>query len=196
MNADPLIRELQAAGVTLSAIGDRLHVQAPAAIVTPELRQRIAENKTLLLAELHKPRIAAPDDTRAALLVLADQLGLDRAAVVRSPAIDLQLWAAIPADVLPAFLLALTATVTRQGGKVPPGDTAPIHCAHCGPVYVHPDIAAVLPVAAGWPRALGCPWCAIRAAGGHIPRPPVTGDLYQPKNRPHLGTNPHNGVDL
>lgn len=57
---------------------------------------------------------------------------------------------------------------------MPFDDTAPIYCERCGPVWVHPDVAAVLPVVDGWPRALGCPWCFIRKAGGYVPRPPVT----------------------
>jgi hypothetical protein len=67
----------------------------------------------------------------------------------------------------------------RHAGRVPAGHTAPIHCARCGPVWVHPDIAAVLPVVGGWPRALGCPWCFVRKAGGTIPRPSVVCDDCQ-----------------
>ena len=110
-------------------------------------------------------------DMRAALLALADRLGIDRSAVVRIPSADLPLWAAVPADALPDYLRGLGDAATRQAGKVPPTDTAAIHCAHCGPVYVHPSIAACLPVVTGWPRAIGCPWCAIRKADGAIPRP-------------------------
>lgn len=116
----------------------------------------------------------ATTNTRAALLALADRLGVDRAAVVRIPSAELPLWAGVPAELLPAYLLAADDTTTRQAGKVPLDDTAAIHCAHCGPVYAHADIAAVLPVVNGWPRALGCPWCAIRKAGGYVPRPHVT----------------------
>jgi len=110
-------------------------------------------------------------DARATLLALADRLGVDRAAVVRIPSADLPLWAAVPADALPDYLRGLGDAATRQAGKVPLTDTAAIHCAHCGPVFVHPSIAACLPVVTGRPRALGCPWCAIRKAGGTIPRP-------------------------
>jgi hypothetical protein len=62
----------------------------------------------------------------------------------------------------------------RHAGRVPAGDTARMLCRGCGPVWIHPDIAAVLPVVDGWPRALGCPWCFVRKAGGFIPRPSVT----------------------
>lgn len=172
MNAGPLLRELQAAGVALSATGDRLHVEAPAGTVTPELRQRIAENKACLLAELHQSTTAARD-TRTALLALADRLGLDPARVHRIADADLVLWSAIPEVSLRAYLLALDDTATRQAGRIPAGDTAAIHCKGCGPVWVHPGIAAVLPVVGGWPRALGCPWCFVRRAGAYIPRASV-----------------------
>ena len=178
MSAVPLIRELRQAGIHLSASGDRLHVDAPAGAVTPELRQRIAENKPVLLAALRQP-VAHPEnsgsvDTRTALLALADQLGIDRGIVVRIPFADLPLWASVPAEALRAYLLAADDAATRQTGKVPLDDTASIYCAHCGPVYVHPDIAAVLPVVDDWARAIGCPWCAIRKAGGYVPRPRIT----------------------
>ncbi|MDE2154856.1 MAG: hypothetical protein KGJ32_03030 [Xanthomonadaceae bacterium] len=128
----------------------------------------------------HSEKIAASSDPavrvniRPVLLELADRLGIDGVHVHRIPSADLALWAAIPDGSLRAFLLALDDTATRQAGKVPLDDTAAIHCRHCGPVYAHPGIAAVLPVVDGWPRALGCPWCAIRKAGGYIPRPLVT----------------------
>ncbi len=111
---------------------------------------------------------------RARLLALADRLGIDSAHVHRIAETDLALWATVPDGALRAYLLALDDTATRQAGKVPLTDTAAIHCERCGPVYVHRDIAAVLPVVNGWPRALGCPWCFVRKAGGYIPRPPVT----------------------
>lgn len=74
------------------------------------------------------------------------------------------------------FLTMLADSAERRAGRVPLDDTAAIHCARCGPVWVHPDIARVLPVVGGWPRALGCPWCFVRKAGGTIPRPRVTCD--------------------
>jgi hypothetical protein len=113
-------------------------------------------------------------DIRPDLLTLADGLGLDRIIVHRLITADLADCAGFPIDALRAYLLALDDTATRWVGKVPLGDTAAIYCAHCGPVYVHPDIAAVLPVVNGWPRAAGCPWCFVRKAGGYVPRPRVS----------------------
>lgn len=167
MSAAALIRELTAAGIHLQARGARLHVEAPAGAVTADLRQRITESKAELV-ELVTLRA-----TRSAMLELAERLGLDPAIVHCIPTGDLALWAMVPTDALRPYQLALGDTTTRQAGKVPLDDTAAIYCAGCGPVYVHPDIAAVLPVVDGWLRALGCPWCAIRKAGGYVPRPRV-----------------------
>lgn len=174
MSAAPLLRELQAAGVTLSATGDRLHIEAPAGTVTPELRQRIADNKAGLLAELHPPTDDSLARLQSVLLALADSVGVERAMVERLTTDELAACKGLTVGTLRSYLLALADTATRQAGKVPAGDTAAIHCAHCGPVYAHPDIAAVLPVVNGWPRALGCPWCAIRKVGGYVPRPRVS----------------------
>lgn len=128
----------------------------------------------------HKARAPAPkpapasrgdhDRMRAALLALADGLGLDRAIAHRLTVADLADCAGFPSDALRVYLLALDDTATRQAGRVPLDDTAAIHCERCGPVYVHPGIAAVLPV------VNGCPWCFIRKAGGYIPRPRVACD--------------------
>ena len=61
-------------------------------------------------------------------------------------------------------------TAERRAGRVPAGDTARMLCNGCGPVWIHPTIADVLPVVGGWPRALGCPWYFVRRAGGFVPR--------------------------
>ena len=111
---------------------------------------------------------------RAALLTLADAMGLDHTIVHRLTTADLADCAGFPAEALRAYLLMLDDTATRRAGKIPKGDTATIHCAHCGPVFAHPATASVLPIVDGWPRALGCPWCFIRKAGLQVPRPEVT----------------------
>lgn len=67
-----------------------------------------------------------------------------------------------------ALLLVAGDNAARQAGKVLLDDTAAIHCQHCGPVYVHPSIAVVLPVVDGWPCALGCPWCVVHKTGGYM----------------------------
>jgi hypothetical protein len=52
MSPDDLFAETQRLGITLSARGDRLHVEAPAGRVTPELRAALARHKPALLARL------------------------------------------------------------------------------------------------------------------------------------------------
>ena len=81
MNAIPLIRELTAAGIRLQARGDRLHIDAPAGAVTPELRQRLTEHKADLLA-LHA--------IRRRLLDVAASLGIPRAVVDALPPEELE----------------------------------------------------------------------------------------------------------
>ncbi|MEW9624689.1 hypothetical protein [Rhodanobacter geophilus] len=170
---------LQAHGFVPSVPSPRQEVGTPQALVAshvPHVPTVPTEKSrgTTKTVEAAPTDPAVRVDTRAALLALADRLGVDRAAVARIPSADLPLWAAVPGDHLPDYLRALGDAATRQAGKVPVDDTAPIYCAHCGPVFVHPSIAAVLPMVAGWPRALGCPWCAIRKAGGYVPRPCIT----------------------
>lgn len=77
-------------------------------------------------------------------------------------------------DSLRALLSMLADDADRRALKRPKDDTAAILCRKCGPVWVHPSIAAALPVVDGWPRALGCPWCFIHPHdGADIPRPTV-----------------------
>src|SRR5699024_7358710 len=66
-------------------------------------------------------------------------------------------------------------TADREAGRLPASYTAKALCRHCGPVWLAPGVAAVLPMVDGWPRALGCPWCHVTPPEGMcIPRPPVT----------------------
>jgi len=103
------------------------------------------------------------DGIRGRLLALAAAEFRDPAVVHALPESDLRAYAAhvatFPpeqqADVLRALLSMLLDDADRKAGRVPQGDTAAILCRHCGPVYVAPSIAAVLPVVNGWPRALG-----------------------------------------
>lgn len=110
---------------------------------------------------------------RCGLAALADHLNIATDRLERIDDEWLALLVRMPTDSLPTFLLALHDMATRHAGEVPADDTAVICCAGCGPVYAHPTTAAVLPVVDGWPRALGCPWCAIRKTGGQVPRPNI-----------------------
>ena len=112
---------------------------------------------------------------RTRLLTLAAAEWIDVAHVHRMTDADLSDWIAAGLDdgQRRAFLRLLDDTASRHAGRVPLDDTALMYCRHCGPVWIHPDVAAVLPVVDGWPRALGCPWCVVRKAGGYIPRPSI-----------------------
>ncbi|MHB1058088.1 MAG: hypothetical protein ACYC0F_09440 [Rhodanobacter sp.] len=112
---------------------------------------------------------------RAHLLALATGVGIDADHVHRLHALDIAACAGLDDGQLAGYLGMVRDTVDRHAGRVPLDDTAAVYCVHCGPIWLHPDIAAVLPMVDGWPRALGCPWCFIRKAGGTIPRPRLTG---------------------
>lgn len=111
---------------------------------------------------------------RARLLALAVAEWIDPAYIHRMPDADLAEWLGLDYGQRVAYLHLLADTADRHAGRVPEADTAAMHCHHCGPVWVHPSIAAALPRVGGWARALGCPWCFVRKAGGYIPRPAVT----------------------
>ena len=112
-------------------------------------------------------------DLRLALLALVGRHGFNAAHIHRLKDPDVAACAGLDDAQLVAYLALLDDSAVRWAGKRPAGHDAAILCHHCGPVWAHPDIAAVLPIVGGWPRALGCPWCAIRKAGAYIPRPPV-----------------------
>ena len=52
MTAHELIAEVTKLGIVLEARGGRLHVEAPAGVVTPELRETLSRHKVALLALL------------------------------------------------------------------------------------------------------------------------------------------------
>ncbi|MBB6243077.1 hypothetical protein [Rhodanobacter sp. MP1X3] len=110
---------------------------------------------------------------RARLLALAGANWIDAASIHRLHDLDVAACIGLDSRQLAGYLSLLEETAERHAGRVPAGHTAAIHCQLCGPVWAYPDVAAVLPVVDGWPRALGCPWCFVRKAGGYIPRPPV-----------------------
>ena len=55
MNAGDLLHQLQALGVVLIPEGDRLRIDAPAGVLTPDLRQALATQKSALLQLLSQP---------------------------------------------------------------------------------------------------------------------------------------------
>jgi hypothetical protein len=137
------------------------------------------ENATVempMVAESQESQPLPPNTAaiRTALLAHGELLGTDPALIRSLSEVELASYADVPAHLLPGFLGLMMDTADRHAGRVPLDDTAAIHCEQCGPVWINPSIAAVLPVVDGWPRALGCPWCFVRKAGGYVPRPPVT----------------------
>jgi hypothetical protein len=112
---------------------------------------------------------------RARLLALAagQWRWIEPAHIHRMPDADLAEWLGLNDGQRVAFLHLLADTAERHAGRIPEADTAAMHCHHCGPVWVHPSIATALPKVGGWARALGCPWCFVRKAGGYIPRPSI-----------------------
>ncbi len=59
MTAATLLLDVHALGVRLEARGDRLHVDAPAGTLTPELRATLTREKPALLQALQDPRKTA-----------------------------------------------------------------------------------------------------------------------------------------
>jgi len=167
MSAHALYVELESAGVHITARGDKLHIEAPIGTVTPALRERLAENKPALLRLLQ-----SNSEMRLQLLAIANALLIDPAIVTRLDDVDVAECAGLEPDVLTAYVRALYDGHLLELGRSPPGDTAPAICHHCGPVFLHPLVAALAPVVAGWPRVLGSACCHIRARKT-LPRPLV-----------------------
>lgn len=85
MNTIKLIRHCQEVGITLQARGDRLHVEAPAGTLTPELREAIVTRKAEVLA-LHA--------IRARLRTIGASMGIPHTVVDELPLEELQATAA------------------------------------------------------------------------------------------------------
>ena len=56
MSAVELLTELEARGVYVTADGDRLKIRAPKGTITPELRERLEENKPEIISALMPSR--------------------------------------------------------------------------------------------------------------------------------------------
>lgn len=141
----------------------------------PESRESQESQGVKAETRFSAPAPATPTNTlRAHLLALATAEGFDANHVHRLHDLDIAECAGLSDPQLVGYLRLLTDSSDRRAGRVPVADTAAMYCRGCGPVWIHPTIAAVLPVVNGWPHALGCPWCFVRNKGGTIPRPPVT----------------------
>jgi hypothetical protein len=162
-----LLHQLRQSGIRLQPRGDRLHVEAAPGAVTPELRLILTEHKADLLAAL------SGDALRARLQRIAAADLIDANLVHTLPEADVLDCAGLPDETLRATLRGFRDDDLRERGKRPADETAAALCRSCGPVWLHPSIAAVVPMTAGWPRLLGCPWCHVRNRRA-IPRPLVT----------------------
>jgi hypothetical protein len=163
--AETLIRDLSARGVRLSRNGENLRIVAPRGTLTPDLRQTLAEAKPAILAALTAGELHA----RLESLALAEGIAAELADRLCDD--DVRACAGLPDTALIAYLRCVRDSDLRERGEVPPDETAVICCARCGPVYAAPEVARVLPVVAGAPTAIGCPWCTNCARGLPIPRP-------------------------
>jgi hypothetical protein len=176
MTAAALIHDLADAGIWLSRNGDKLRVEGKPGAITPELRLTLTEHKTELLAALsdEPSRASGLAEIRHRLRALADAEAINAVLINALPDDELAACAGLPTETLRAYVRALHDDDLRRHGKVPPDETARALCAHCGPVWIHPAVAAAAPVVNSWPRLLGCQWCAITRAGQHVPRPPAS----------------------
>jgi len=166
--ARKLIDDLRAAGVRVTRRGDRLHVVADATL-TPERKAWLAEHKTELLAELDHGDADIADTLR----LLAGAEGVDPALIEALQPADLEGCHGLPDEVLRCYVRAVRDTDLREHGKRPADETAMAMCAHCGPVWIHPDVADVLPTVRGWPVCAGCAWCHVGNRSA-MSRPAVT----------------------
>lgn len=141
--------------------------RVPAAPVVPVEKYKSA------IAAANLRQGVKPEPLRVRLVRLAKAERRDPTLIDRIALADLPEYAGMTDAQLVALLSMLPDDADREAGRVPTGDTAKILCRSCGPVWVHPAIARMLPMVGGWPRALGCPWCFIRARGIAIPRPHV-----------------------
>jgi hypothetical protein len=162
--------ELHDAGIRVFVQGERLRLEPMRGPIPSRLRQRVADDKSGLLALL----ASAEGDTLRTLLDLAIDEDLPGATVAMLTARDLYACGDLPRKVLSAFLRALARSQGMAAGRVPVGWTRVTDCRGCGPVLLWPDAPAAV---------IACPWCRHRRAGHALPRPRERRPL---KSRAHL----------
>lgn len=62
MTPEGILEELKMSGAHVEAVGDKLRCRAPVGVLTPELRQAMAEHKPALLRLLSSPAADAPSE--------------------------------------------------------------------------------------------------------------------------------------
>ena len=167
MNATALLADLHHAGIRLSRSGDRLHVEANAGTLTPEMRERLSVHKPDLLSLLD-----SSDAIRTHLLHLATTDQIAAALIHQLPAYELAACHGCTNAELRGYLRALDYSARMDAGQAPPGYTQAAQCDGCGPVLLWPGAPA---------HVTACPWCFRRRAGKAIPRP-ATADMAREHN--------------
>lgn len=165
MTAAAILGTLARHGVSARRDGGTLKLKAVTGTVPADMIE---------LARAHKPELLAvlPDTATTALRTrlreLAAREGLPHALVDCLTDADLHPdgGAHLLSEAgLRRWLHVLQEEGSMRQGIVPAGWTQPCTCERCGPVLLWDGAQ---------PRVLGCPWCHVRRAGGHLPRPAVT----------------------
>lgn len=175
MSVATVLQHVAGARARVTIEGGHIRLRGPREALTPDLRREVTEHKAELLALLTSEdravrerlkAIAGADNYRTINPGVVDRLSVDDLAECRL----------LSDETLHAYLVALTDTHERMKGKAPWGWTAPAMCAHCGPVWLHPDVVQDLhPIPESRYRyALACPWCPEHAEGRLFARPHVT----------------------
>ncbi len=142
MMALDLIGQAQALGIRLTSKGDKLIVDAPKAVLRPELVGSLRSHKSEILR------------------ILEVCHGLTRVDLKQAAGPD---WSELENDpsTLEALARAIQTRRMRERGEVPSNYTSTTVCAHCGAVPIYPGMAE---------RVLGCPWCFNRVKGLPVPK--------------------------
>ena len=94
-------------------------------------------------------------------MTIADSEGMESTLIRSLPGEDVVACENLSDEVLRAYLRALSESELRKQGAVPADETAIALCRHCGPIWTHPQVAAIAPKVDGIPYVLGCPWCHV-----------------------------------
>lgn len=165
MIAENIIAGIRESGATIAITDGKLRV-TPASILTAGQKVAIRNFKADIVEFLTQR-----DPLIDRLLKLAESEFLPLDLVEGIPVADLADIEGESDAVLAAYLRALADTAKRKEGIAPPSHTTAALCAHCGPVWLDPELARKLPIVNGWPRCEGCPWCHVDVP---FQRPPVT----------------------
>ena len=158
MTAPDLVAELSKYDIRVTAVGERIEIDAPAGALTDELRTKLQANKACVLQHVRLIELLA----NAACRVSADGCPITSDDLLaRLSDADLDDPQILTADTLAAFAHTVQASLMRERGEIPPGWTSVTTCKQCGPVPIFEGCS---------PKVDGCPWCWNRVRG--LPHPP------------------------